>query len=86
MICGAPDLIVEVLSPSTGKIDESAKKDLYERHGVIEYLLVYPDEQTVVQYVLEGGFYKNRGIFSCSEEIPLKTLEMKLSLKEAFDI
>ncbi len=39
-IHGAPDLIVEVLSPSTAKNDKGYKKDLYERSGVKEYWIV----------------------------------------------
>jgi Uma2 family endonuclease len=42
-IFGAPDLIVEVLSPSTGLKDRRTKRHLYERHGVREYLLVEPE-------------------------------------------
>ena len=40
---GAPDLIVEILSPSTRSRDERLKRDLYERVGVDEYWLVDPD-------------------------------------------
>ena len=43
-IKGAPDLVVEVLSPSTGYYDLSHKKAIYEQEGVREYWLVYPDE------------------------------------------
>jgi len=43
-IQGAPDLVVEVLSPSTGYYDLSHKKAIYEQEGVREYWLVYPDE------------------------------------------
>ena len=39
---GAPDLIVEVLSPGTEKRDRGYKKDLYEKGGVLEYWLVEP--------------------------------------------
>lgn len=43
-IKGAPDLVVEVLSPSTGYYDLSHKKTVYEQEGVREYWLVYPNE------------------------------------------
>lgn len=39
---GAPDLVVEILSPSTASRDEILKRDLYQRHGVREYWLVEP--------------------------------------------
>jgi len=54
-IYGAPDLIVEVLSPSTGKRDRSYKKNLYEQCGVKEYWLVNPATQEIEVYVLKDG-------------------------------
>ncbi|MEK7250775.1 MAG: Uma2 family endonuclease [Bacteroidota bacterium] len=44
---GAPDLAIEVLSPSTGYYDLSHKKNLYESSGVKEYWIVYPQEETI---------------------------------------
>ncbi len=55
---GAPDLIIEILSPSTGGKDLTIKYDLYERHGVKEYWVVHPAEHTLLVYKLgeEGKF------------------------------
>lgn len=50
---GAPDLVVEILSPSTAKNDRKHKKHVYESCGVKEYWLVSPAEKTVEQYFLE---------------------------------
>lgn len=47
---GAPDLVVEVLSPSTVKRDRTRKKDVYGRCGVREYWLVDPASRTVEVY------------------------------------
>ena len=44
---GAPDLVVEVLSPSTADQDLGPKRGLYQRHGVQEYWLVDPDANTI---------------------------------------
>jgi Uma2 family endonuclease len=44
---GAPDLVIEILSPSTRPRDERLKRDLYERVGVEEYWLVDPDHNGV---------------------------------------
>ncbi len=54
-IHGAPDLVVEVLSPSTGRYDRGHKMRVYEKHGVREYWIVSPVERSVEQYVLEEG-------------------------------
>ncbi|HZF12237.1 MAG TPA: Uma2 family endonuclease [Thermoanaerobaculia bacterium] len=47
---GAPDLVVEILSDSTRRRDETLKRHLYERFGVLEYWLVDPDSKTVRVY------------------------------------
>jgi Uma2 family endonuclease len=47
---GAPDLIVEVLSPSTAYYDLKHKKTIYEKHGVKEYWVVDPIDKTVEIY------------------------------------
>ena len=54
---GAPDWIVEVLSPRTAAKDQRRKRDLYERHGVREYWLVHPTDRIVFIYRLEDGRY-----------------------------
>ncbi|PJF46788.1 MAG: Uma2 family endonuclease [Chloroflexi bacterium] len=54
----APDLIVEVLSPSTEQIDRTIKFEDYAAHGVTEYWLVEPETETVEQYVLSQGRYE----------------------------
>lgn len=53
-IHGAPDLVVEVLSPSTMRNDKTRKKDVYARCGVREYWLVGPDEKSVEVYRTDG--------------------------------
>jgi Uma2 family endonuclease len=54
----APDLVVEVLSPSTEAYDGGIKFEEYALHGVIEYWLIHPDEEFVEQYVLTGDRYE----------------------------
>jgi Uma2 family endonuclease len=49
---GAPDWIIEVLSPGNTKTEMRLKYDLYQENGVTEYWLVYPYEQAVYQFVL----------------------------------
>jgi Uma2 family endonuclease len=56
-----PDLIVEVLSPSTEKLDRGTKKDDYAAHGVREYWIVDPKTEVIEQYVLAGRKYRLAG-------------------------
>ena len=52
---GAPDLVVEVLSPSTAQYDRGRKMRVYAQCGVREYWIVSPGDRTVEQYLLEEG-------------------------------
>ena len=61
---GAPDLVVEVLSPSTAKNDRSYKKDVYERCGVREYWIANPADKTVEQYLLRDGKFSLHEIYA----------------------
>ncbi len=61
---GAPDLVVEVLSPSTAKRDRTYKKDAYAKSGVREYWLVNPADKSVEVYRLEGTDYVLHDIYS----------------------
>ncbi len=54
---GAPDWVVEVLSPSTAGHDQILKRALYQRAGVREYWLVHPVDRIVTIYTLDGGRY-----------------------------
>lgn len=55
---GAPDLVAEVLSPSTSQRDKITKMDQYERFGVKEYWIVDPIHTTVDQFILERGKFQ----------------------------
>lgn len=52
---GAPDLVVEVLSPSTAKNDRGYKKDVYAKYGVKEYWIAVPETKSIEQYLLTDG-------------------------------
>jgi Uma2 family endonuclease len=47
---GAPDLVIEILSPWTAAYDHLTKRAIYERHGVREYWLVHPTDRMVIMY------------------------------------
>ena len=54
-VFGAPDMVVEVLSPATAKYDRGRKKDIYEKYGVREYWIVNPADRIIEQYILTDG-------------------------------
>lgn len=61
---GAPDWVIEVVSPRTAARDHSQKRDLYERSGVREYWVVDPADQGLIVFALDsatGGFGPPRG-------------------------
>ena len=60
---GAPDFVVEVLSPSTARRDKGYKKRVYERCGVREYWIVDPIARSIEQYVLENGEFVLRDVY-----------------------
>ncbi len=49
---GAPDLIIEILSPGNTKKEMKEKFSIYEESGVKEYWIVYPDEKSILRYIL----------------------------------
>ncbi|MEW5768632.1 MAG: Uma2 family endonuclease, partial [bacterium] len=71
-IQGAPDLIVEVISPNTEVKDKREKKDIYERFGVREYIIVYPEREYIERFSLVGDRYNGPEIFNWDEIISLK--------------
>jgi Uma2 family endonuclease len=60
-VFGAPDMIAEVLSPSTAARDLDEKKHLYERVGVKEYWVIYPKEMAITVFLLQSNGKYNEG-------------------------
>ena len=54
----APDLVVEILSPSSIFNDTVRKREIYQRFGVKEYWLVFPEEKAIEVLALEDGIYR----------------------------
>ena len=68
-VYGAPDLLVEILSPSTARNDRMRKKDVYAASGVPEYWIVSPEEQSIEVYLLRDGAYILDNLYAyCSDE------------------
>jgi len=65
---GAPDWIIEVLSPSTALKDMDTKRSLYQRHGVQEYWIIHPEDRWILVYTLDTqGRYGQPGVFGMDE-------------------
>lgn len=71
---GAPDFVVEVLSPATAGHDQVKKRRIYERHGVREYWLVHPTDQVLTVYRLVGAEYGKPDVQELAGETPVGVL------------
>lgn len=71
---GAPDLIVEILSPGSNKKELKNKYEVYEESGVKEYWIIHPDEQTVMTYTLTSGKYLPSRLFTSGDIIESKCI------------
>lgn len=68
---GAPDLVVEVLSPGTAKRDKTYKKQVYEACGVQEYWLVNPEEKIIEQYLLINNKFELHDVYTVYQDFML---------------
>jgi Uma2 family endonuclease len=66
---GAPDLVAEILSPSTSANDKIRKKRQYARHGVKEYWILDPVHRTVDQFVLDADTFSLRETYGVRDRI-----------------
>ena len=66
---GAPDLIIEILSPKNNKHDIKTKFDLYEESGVKEYWIIQPEQEIVLVYSLQNDKYVGLKPFTVDDEV-----------------
>jgi len=87
-IQGAPDLVVEVLSPGTALKDLREKKNLYERSGVREYVVIDPLEEYVQRFWLQSdGQYGAGDILGAREVLVFRSLPgIELPMWEIFEL
>jgi len=82
---GAPDMVVEILSPSTSRRDVTDKLRLYERFGVREYWIVDPERKIVQTNILESGRYFIKA-YTDADTAPIHVLEgCVVDLKAVFE-
>ena len=65
---GAPDLVVEILSPSTSARDRGYKKEVYEASGVPEYWIVNPVDRSIEVYLLANGRFSLEDVYMLPSE------------------
>ena len=83
---GAPDLVVEILSPSNSRKDLKDKYEIYQEAGVPEYWIVDADDKAIYRYVLEGDTYiglppVSEGDVFSSRKFPEMKIDTKLIFK-----
>ena len=84
---GAPDLVIEILSPSTAAHDFKTKFDLYQRFGVLEYWIIHPAEQTLLVYKRGAdGLYGAADRYAGDDQVPVPLLgDLVVDLAEVFE-
>ena len=84
-IQGAPDLVIEIASPSTEERDRGVKQELYALFGVLEYWRAYPQTQTVEVLRLENGRLVSVGVYGSGTNLTTPLLPgLNIDLDEIF--
>ncbi|MDR3209192.1 MAG: Uma2 family endonuclease [Oscillospiraceae bacterium] len=81
---GAPDLVIEILSPSSVQYDRVVKLRLYQNAGVREYWVVDPALRTAETHILTDGEYAAR-VYGAEDTVPVHVLDAcEITLKDVF--
>ena len=84
-VMGPPDLVVEIASPSTSFYDTVKKRDIYQRYGVKEFWLVFPEEKAIEVMTLDEGIYREFASAKGSGKVKSKVLAgLDVDLMEVF--
>ena len=84
-IRGAPDIAIEIISPSTERRDRIVKREMYARHGVREYWLVDPYAKTITVLILGAGGYNTHAVYGEGDTLTSPTLPgFALNMGELF--
>ena len=84
---GSPDLIIEILSPTSGKTDKLIKFDKYEKAAVTEYWIVEPDSKLISVFVLQpNNRYGRPEIYSEEDKIRVSIFtDLQIDLEPVFE-
>ena len=84
---GAPDLVIEIISPSTASIDNIKKRALYEESGVKEYWLLHPTDRILTIYNLKENCYEKPLIYADNQKVAsLLFPDLIIDLAEIFPL
>lgn len=84
---GAPDFVLEIISPGSEKRDRIEKKSRYEIFGAQEYWIVDPKHETITVMLLSGKQYQIQGIFKKEDTVKSSAIHgFKLHLKDIFKV
>jgi len=87
LLRGAPELIVEILSPTTARYDKTVKFLLYEKYRISEYWIVDPIREQVEVWELTADEYSLKGTFQPTDTFASKVLgNQMINLTKAFSI
>ncbi|WP_413669262.1 Uma2 family endonuclease [Mucilaginibacter sp. Mucisp86] len=82
---GAPDIVVEILSPGNNKKELQNKYEVYEENGVLEYWIIHPSEKTFLRYSLVENRYQASRLLTTGDEVTTPILPgFVLKLDELF--
>lgn len=83
---GAPELVVEILSPKTARLDVGVKREIYARTGVLELWIVEPDAEVVKVYRLQENSQNPAQTLSANQILSTPILPgLKIDLKRIFE-
>lgn len=71
---GAPDIVVEILSPGNNKKELKNKYEVYEEAGVLEYWIIQPEEKTFLKYTLHDGKFQPSRLLTISDIVTTEIL------------
>jgi len=82
---GAPDWIIEILSPGNSKTEMHDKYDLYQEAGVLEYWIVQPEHESVLVFALQSGRFQLVKMYTGTDAVPSVVFpELVVPLSEIF--
>ena len=84
---GAPDMVIEILSPATAKKDRREKFRLYERHQVKAYWIVSPLDEIIEVFTLKDGKYGEAEIYTADDRVPVSVFPgAEIDLSRVFSV